>query len=104
MDWFSHFIVFWRDAISRTFIVDNRYQIFVDGIKNTLTITVGALLVGVAIGVAVAISKVYYYQVGPYTIMDHPSYCKNNHSSGLTRRHVNFYRPNNSVFTVSAPE
>ena len=69
MDYFTELYMFWQKAIERTFIVDNRYQIFLDGIKNTLTITVGALCVGVLIGVAVAISKVYYYQVGPYTIM-----------------------------------
>ena len=69
MDYFTDLYMFWQKAIERTFIVDNRYQIFLDGIKNTLTITVGALCVGVLIGVAVAISKVYYYQVGPYTIM-----------------------------------
>ena len=69
MDWLTGIISFCRDAVVRTFIVDNRYQIFLDGIKHTLVITLGALFVGVAIGVAVAISKVYYYQVGPYTIM-----------------------------------
>ena len=69
MDYFTELYMFWQKAIERTFIVDNRYQIFLDGIKNTLTITVGALCVGILIGVAVAISKVYYYQVGPYTIM-----------------------------------
>ena len=63
MDCFTDLYMFWQKAIERTFIVDNRYQIFLDGIKNTLTITVGALCVGVLIGVAVAISKVYYYQV-----------------------------------------
>ena len=68
MVWFSELIAFWRDAIERTFIVDNRYQIFLEGIRNTLVITLGALLVGVAIGVAVAISKVYYYQVGPFGV------------------------------------
>ena len=70
MDYCTELYMFWRDAINRTFLIDNRYRIFLDGIKNTMVITLGALLVGVVIGVAVAISKVYYYQVGPYTIVD----------------------------------
>ena len=53
-------------AVNSTFIVDARYMIFLEGIKNTLTITFGALLLGVVIGVVVAVSKVYYYQTGPY--------------------------------------
>lgn len=69
MNFLLSLYTFWKGAIERTFIIDNRYRIFLDGIKNTLVITVGALLVGVIIGVAVAISKVYYHQVGPYTIM-----------------------------------
>ena len=61
MDYCTELYMFWKDAINRTFLIDHRYQIFLDGIKNTLVITLGALLVGVLIGVAVAISKVYYY-------------------------------------------
>ena len=54
-------------AIDRTFIVDDRYLTFLDGITNTLAITSGALVVGVVIGVAMAIAKVYYYQSGSLT-------------------------------------
>ncbi|MGN0879366.1 MAG: amino acid ABC transporter permease [Oligosphaeraceae bacterium] len=55
-----------KAAVNSTFIVDARYMIFLEGIKNTLTITFGALLLGVVIGVVVAVSKVYYYQTGQY--------------------------------------
>ena len=55
-----------KAAVNSTFIVDARYMIFLEGIKNTLTITFGALLLGVVIGVVVAVSKVYYYQTGPF--------------------------------------
>ena len=55
-----------KAAVNSTFIVDARYMIFLEGIKNTLTITFGALLLRVVIGVVVAVSKVYYYQTGPY--------------------------------------
>lgn len=37
-----------------TFIVDNRYQRFLLGLKNTLIITAGALVIGIVIGVLVA--------------------------------------------------
>ena len=43
MDYFTELYMFWKDAINRTFLIDNRYQIFLDGIKNTLVITLGAL-------------------------------------------------------------
>ena len=33
-----------KAAVNSTFIVDARYMIFLEGIKNTLTITFGALL------------------------------------------------------------
>lgn len=55
-------------AINRTFIVDARYSIFLTGIRNTLIITFGALILGVAIGVFVAVTKVYYHQVGPFPL------------------------------------
>jgi His/Glu/Gln/Arg/opine family amino acid ABC transporter permease subunit len=56
-----------KEAVTSTFIVDNRYQIFLTGIQNTLLITVGALAVGVVLGVLVAITRVYYLQYGPYS-------------------------------------
>lgn len=58
------------DACDRTFLVDNRYQIFLDGIKNTFYITSGALVLGILIGVFVAVLKVYYFQVGPFNAFD----------------------------------
>lgn len=54
------------EAIERTFIVGSRYKIFLEGIAHTLEITLGALMVGIFIGVIIAIAKVYYYQVGPF--------------------------------------
>ena len=59
----------WRsflDAVQSTFVVDNRYKIFLTGLQNTLVITLGALILGVLIGVFVAVCKVYYYQTGPF--------------------------------------
>jgi His/Glu/Gln/Arg/opine family amino acid ABC transporter permease subunit len=47
-----------------TFIVDNRYKLFITGIKNTLTIVFGAVIIGVIIGAAVAIVRVYHARSG----------------------------------------
>ena len=40
---------------TRTFITDNRWKMFWTGFKNTLTITVFAALIGIAIGVLVSV-------------------------------------------------
>ncbi len=55
-----------QEAFQSTFIDDNRYKIFLTGLQNTLVITLGALVLGVLIGVFVAVCKVYYYQTGPF--------------------------------------
>ncbi|MBQ7651947.1 MAG: amino acid ABC transporter permease [Victivallales bacterium] len=66
----SNFLVYaweaFKATFTRTFITDDRYKLFLEGIGNTMKITFGALLVGVIIGVAVAIVKVYYHQTGPF--------------------------------------
>ncbi len=55
-----------KSPFIRTFITDDRYKLFLEGIGNTMKITFGALLVGIVIGVAVAIVRVYYHQTGPF--------------------------------------
>ncbi|MDO4565886.1 MAG: amino acid ABC transporter permease [Oscillospiraceae bacterium] len=40
---------------TRTFITDNRWKLFLEGFKNTLTITVLAVLVGVALGTVISV-------------------------------------------------
>lgn len=50
-----------QDQLYQTFIVDDRWNIyFLRGLLNTLKITVGALLVGVVIGVAIALVRTAY--------------------------------------------
>jgi His/Glu/Gln/Arg/opine family amino acid ABC transporter permease subunit len=49
----------WFDRLYETFIVDNRYMWLVDGLKNTLIITLGALAIGVVIGALIAIAKYF---------------------------------------------
>ena len=48
---------FLNDGIYKTFVKDNRYMIFLEGLKNTLTITVCGILIGVLIGTLFGILK-----------------------------------------------
>lgn len=47
----------WIRQLYDTFIVDENYMLLIDGFKNTFIITIGALLIGVALGTAVAAIK-----------------------------------------------
>ncbi len=47
----------WLNQLHSTFIVDDRYMMLVDGLVNTLIITLGALLIGIVIGSLIAIIK-----------------------------------------------
>ncbi len=49
----------WFDTLYNTFIVDDNYKLILDGLKNTLIITLGALIIGVIIGAVIAIAKYY---------------------------------------------
>lgn len=49
----------WLDKLHETFIEGNRYEWLIEGLKNTLIITFGALLIGVIIGTIIAISKYF---------------------------------------------
>ena len=55
MSWFNE----WIDRLHRTFIEGERYMWLVDGLFNTLIITLGALLIGVVIGSIIAIIKYF---------------------------------------------
>ena len=55
MNWFNE----WIDRLHKTFIEGDRYMWLVDGLKNTLKITLGALLIGVVIGSIIAIIKYF---------------------------------------------
>ncbi|MBE7066234.1 MAG: amino acid ABC transporter permease [Ruminococcaceae bacterium] len=46
----------------KTFIRDDRYKLFLDGFKNTLVIAIFATLIGVLIGLIVAVVKVWHKQ------------------------------------------
>ena len=47
----------WLSQLHSTFIVDDRYMMLVNGLVNTLVITIGALLIGIVIGSLIAIIK-----------------------------------------------
>ncbi len=49
----------WFDKLYETFIVDQNYTWIIKGFKNTLIITLGALIIGVLIGVVIATAKYY---------------------------------------------
>ena len=44
--------------IFKCFIYDNRYQLYITGLKNTLILTFFALLLGIALGVVVSLIRV----------------------------------------------
>ncbi len=60
MNFFSSIAGFfsaWGDKLAETFLEQDRYQMLLEGLGNTLVITVGALAIGVIIGALVAILK-----------------------------------------------
>jgi ABC-type amino acid transport system permease subunit len=54
--WFEEF----KAEFDLNFIQGNRWRLLVDGLKNTLTITFFALLIGIAIGVVIAMVRSTY--------------------------------------------
>lgn len=70
MDFITELFTAFCNAVKGTFIIDARYMLFLQGYKNTLLITFGALILGVLIGVGVAIVKVYCYQTGRMKWLD----------------------------------
>lgn len=58
--WYDDFLRQFND----TFIVDDRYELFITGINNTLVITIAAAIIGCVIGVLIAVAKVHYAQTG----------------------------------------
>ena len=49
----------WFDKLQETFLEDDRYMWLVEGLGNTLLITLGALFIGVIIGGIIAIAKYF---------------------------------------------
>lgn len=51
------FFLQWGQQLYNTFIVEDRYMMLVDGLKNTMIITLGALAIGIVLGAIIAIIK-----------------------------------------------
>lgn len=49
----------WLNKLYETFIETNYYTMMLDGLKNTLIITIGALVIGVVIGTLIAVTKYF---------------------------------------------
>jgi len=58
------------DGFVKTFIVEDRYKMFLNGFWNTIRIAFVATLIGVAIGAIVAIIRVFHKQTGKLGILD----------------------------------
>jgi len=63
IDWVIH-------QFNITFIVSNRYRLFIEGFRNTLIIAFGAAVIGIFIGSIVAMIRVYRAQTGGLKILD----------------------------------
>lgn len=54
----------WVNQLYHTFIEDDNYKYIIEGLGNTLLITLGALLIGVVVGILIAVAK-YYSEDNP---------------------------------------
>ena len=58
------------DKLYTTFIAADRWQLFLSGLGNTLKIAAVAVLIGITIGVTIAIIRVYHKNTGKLFIAD----------------------------------
>ena len=49
----------WLNKLYETFIETGHYNLIIEGFKNTILITLGALLIGVVIGMIIAVVKYF---------------------------------------------
>lgn len=54
-----NFLSNWLAKLHETFIVGNRWLMLVDGLKNTIIIALGALAIGILLGVLIAVAKYF---------------------------------------------
>jgi len=60
-----NFFTEWGQKLAETFLEEDRYTMLIDGLENTLIITLGALIIGIVIGAIIAICK-YVGEGNPY--------------------------------------
>ena len=64
---------FWNylcSAFEKTFIREDRYVMFLEGLGNTLIVTLGATVLGVLIGALIAVVKTIYKQSGKLKVLN----------------------------------
>jgi His/Glu/Gln/Arg/opine family amino acid ABC transporter permease subunit len=66
----NELIASFQKGFHATFIQSNRYLIFIDGFKATVTIAFFALLIGMTIGVFIGVVKVFSYRTGKLKALD----------------------------------
>jgi len=59
-----------KEIIYQTLIQDNRWRFYVTGIGNTLLMTVLACLLGVVLGMLIALIKTYYQSSGKLAVLN----------------------------------
>ena len=59
MTFLTNFFKTWGAQLYSTFIEEERYKFLTDVLKNTLIITLGALIIGVTLGALIAIVKYF---------------------------------------------
>jgi His/Glu/Gln/Arg/opine family amino acid ABC transporter permease subunit len=66
-------MAFWNylcKAFEKTFIREDRYLMFLEGLGNTLIVTLGATILGVLIGALIAVVKTIHKQTGKLNILN----------------------------------
>ena len=53
-------------SLYKCFIYKDRYLLFIEGIQNTLLIALVAVFIGIAIGMLIAVIRVYHQQTGKF--------------------------------------
>ncbi|MDR2520992.1 MAG: amino acid ABC transporter permease [Spirochaetaceae bacterium] len=66
MDFFAYV----SRQLYRTFVEQHRYVLFLEGLRNTVVISLSAAAIGVTVGVVIAIVKVYSAQTGRLRAVD----------------------------------
>jgi len=59
LSWFNDAWIWLAEQFRITFIVRDRYKLFLEGFRNTLVIALGAVIIGIIIGTLVAFVRVY---------------------------------------------
>lgn len=56
----------WLDKLTETFLTSGYYKLMLEGLGNTVIITLGALVIGVVIGALIATVSTWQRTTGPW--------------------------------------